>query len=108
MREILISWCWMSPSTGWIVREISAADLEASCRRSLCVTVSDTRALAVAMEEKGLEYQILSDTQAEIYSDITITELVDALSPKECIVHSAVSREEDLENYYMNLIAENK
>ena len=93
---------------GRIVREISAADLEASCRRSLCVTVSDTRALAVAMEEKGLEYQILSDTQAEIYSDITITELVDALSPKECIVHSAVSREEDLENYYMNLIAENK
>lgn len=93
---------------GRIIREISAADLEASCRRSLCVTVSDTRALAVAVEEKGLKYQILSDTQAEIYNDITITELVDALSPRECIVYSAASREEDLENYYINLIAENK
>ena len=91
---------------GRIVQEISAAQLEASCRRSLCVTVSDSRALSVAMEEKGLEYQILSDTQAEIYNDITITELVDALSPKECIVYSASFREEGLEKYYMNLIAE--
>lgn len=91
---------------GRIVQEISAAQLEASCRRSLCVTVSDSRALSVTMEEKGLEYQILSDTQAEIYNDITITELVDALSPKECIVYSASSREEGLEKYYMNLIVE--
>ena len=91
---------------GRIVQEISAAQLEASCRRSLCVTVSDSRALSVTMEEKGLEYQILSDTQAEIYNDITITELVDALSPKECIVYSASFREEGLEKYYMNLIAE--
>lgn len=60
----------------------------------------------MTMEEKGLEYQILSDTQAEIYNDITITELVDALSPKECIVYSASSREEGLEKYYMNLIVE--
>ena len=89
---------------GRIVQEISAAELEASCRKSLYVTVSDSRVLAVAMEERGLEYQILSDTQAEIYDDITITELVDALSPKECIVYSASSKEEGLENYYMNLI----
>ena len=93
---------------GRIAQEISAADLEASCRKSLSVTVSDSRALAVAMEEKGLEYQILSDTQAEIYDDITITELVDALSPRECIVYSVSSREEGLENYYMNLIAEKR
>jgi len=91
---------------GRIVQEISAAELEASCRKSLRVTVSDSRALAVAMEDKRLEYQILSDTQAEIYDDITITELVDALSPMECIVYSAAYREEGLENYYMNLIAE--
>ena len=93
---------------GRIVQEISAAKLEAACRKSLCVTISDSQALAVTMEEKGLEYQILSDTQAEIYDDITITELVDALSPRECIVYSASTREEDLENYYMNLIAEKR
>lgn len=93
---------------GRIVQEISAQQLEASCRRSLRVTVSDSKALSVAMEEKGLEYRILSDTQAEIYSDITITELVDILSPRECIVHSVTPREEGLEQYYMNLIAPNK
>ncbi|MCM1065759.1 MAG: ATP-binding cassette domain-containing protein [Eubacterium sp.] len=89
---------------GKLIQEISAAQLEASCRRSLCVTVSDSSAVAVAMEERGLEYQILSDTQAEIYDEITITELVDALSPKECVVYSVSAREEGLENYYMNLI----
>lgn len=89
---------------GRIVQEISATDLEASCRKSLLVTVSDSKAFSVAMEEKELEYQILSDTQAEIYDDITITELVDALSSKGCIVYSASSKEEGLENYYMNLI----
>ena len=91
---------------GRIVQEISAADLEASCRSSLSVTVSDSQSLAVAMEEKGLEYRIISDTQAEVYGHITITELVDALSSRECIVYSASTREEGLENYYMNLIAE--
>ena len=90
---------------GGIIQEISAADLDSSCRKSLCVTVSDSKAVAVAMEEKGMEYQILSDTQAEIYDDITITELVDALSPRKCIVYTVSSREEGLENYYMNLIA---
>ena len=91
---------------GRIVQEISAADLEASCRSSLSVTVSDSQSLSVAMEEKGLEYHIISDTQAEIYGHITITELVNALSSRECIVYSASTREEGLENYYMNLIAE--
>lgn len=89
---------------GRMIQEINAKDLEASCRKSLCVSVSDTMALAVAMEEKGMEYQVISDTQAEIYHDITVTDLVNILSPKKCIVYSVSSREEGLENYYMNLV----
>ncbi len=90
---------------GRIIQEISAKALEASCRKSLRASVSDTKALAMAMEEKGVEYQIISETQAEVYDNITVTDLVNILSPKKCIVYSVSSREEGLENYYMNLIA---
>lgn len=90
---------------GRIIQEISSKALEASCRKSLRASVSDTKALAMAMEEKGVEYQIISETQAEVYDNITVTDLVNILSPKKCIVYSVSSREEGLENYYMNLIA---
>lgn len=89
---------------GTILREISAEDLEAACRRCLCVTVSDIRALCTVLDEKGLEYHVLSDNEAEIYGTIGITELVEALSARGCVLSAIHEREEGLENYYMNLI----
>lgn len=89
---------------GTILREISAEDLEAACRKCLCVTVSNMQALCMALDEKELEYRVLSDTQAEIYSAVSVTDLVEALSAKGCIISSLHEREEGLENYYMNLI----
>ena len=82
---------------GTILREISAHDLEAACRKCLCVTVDET----------GLEYRVLSDNRAEIYSSVGITDLVEALSAKGCIISGLREREEGLENYYMNLIGGN-
>lgn len=92
---------------GTILREISAEDLEAACRKCLCVTVSNVQALCMALDEKGLEYRVLSDDQAEIYDTIGITDLVETLSAKGCIISGLREREEGLENYYMNLIGGN-
>lgn len=89
---------------GTILREISAEDLEAACRKCLCATVSDIQALCTVLDEKGLEYHVLSDNQAEIYGTIGITELVEALSARGCVLSAIHEREEGLENYYMNLI----
>lgn len=89
---------------GTILREISAHDLEAACRKCLCVTVSNVQALSMALDEKGLEYRVLSDDRAEIYGSIGITDLVETLSAKGCIISGLREREEGLENYYMNLI----
>lgn len=89
---------------GSILREISAEDLEAACRKCLCATVSDIQALCTVLDEKGLEYHVLSDNQAEIYGTIGITELVEALSARGCVLSAIHEREEGLENYYMNLI----
>ncbi len=89
---------------GTILREISAQDLEAACRKCLCVTVSNIQALCMVLDEKELEYRVLSDDRAEIYSAIGVTDLVEALSAKGCVISNLHEREEGLENYYMNLI----
>lgn len=89
---------------GTILQEISAEDLESACRKCLCVTVSDVSALCLALEEKQIEYRVLSDNQAEIYDSIGVTDLVEALSARGCVISNLHQREEGLENYYMNLI----
>lgn len=89
---------------GSILREISAEDLEASCRKCLCVTVSDMQALCVTLDEAEIEYRVLSDAQAEIYGSIGVTDLVEALSANGCVISNLHEREEGLESYYMNLI----
>ena len=89
---------------GTILREISAVDLEAACRKCLCVTVSDVQTLCTVLDDKEIKYHVLSDNQAEIYGSITVTELVESLSARGCVLSAIHEREEGLENYYMNLI----
>lgn len=89
---------------GSILREISAEELEKACRKCLCVTVDNIRGLCTSLDGRRIEYHVLSDTQAEIYGDTGITELIQALSAGGCNVLAMHEREEGLENYYMNLI----
>lgn len=89
---------------GTILREISAVDLETACRKCLCVTVSDVQTLCTVLDDKEIKYHVLSDNQAEIYGSITVTELVESLSARGCVLSAIYEREEGLENYYMNLI----
>ena len=90
--------------SGSILKEITARELEAACRKCICITVDNSQALCTTLDELGLEYRITSDTEADIYGQPNITELVQALTKKNCSVHSIREREESLENYYMNLI----
>ena len=52
---------------GRMVREMSAAELEAACRKCMRLEVTDTRALARALDELGAEYRILSEDTADVY-----------------------------------------
>lgn len=90
--------------SGTILKEITTKELEDACRKCLCVAVSDIQALCTTLDEMGLEYRLNSESEAEIYGQPTITDLVRALSEKGCSVLSIHEREESLENYYMNLI----
>lgn len=89
---------------GSILQEITADELETACRKCLTVTVSHMQALCIVLDEKKLEYQVLSEHQAEIYGAIEITELVNALAVRNCVLSSVQEKGEGLENYYLNLI----
>ena len=89
---------------GHMVRELSAAELEAASRKCVRAVVSDTRALARALEAMGAEYEIVSQTEADIFSPVTVSALAAALQGENCELVSMQEREESLESYYVNLI----
>ena len=93
---------------GRIVKEISAKELEASCRKCIHVEVSDCKALARVLDSMQIEYTILSDTAADVYAKINPTELVLAMKEADCDVLSIREREESLESYYINLMGGNE
>lgn len=89
---------------GHIVKEMSAAELEAACRKCVRVTVSDTKVLARVLDTMKTEYKILSDTEADIYADISVSKLAFALAEERCEIFSMQENDESLESYYMSLI----
>lgn len=89
---------------GRMVKEISAAELEAACRKCIRLTVSDVKALSRISDELGLEYTILSEHEADIFGKVSVTALTMALARENCEVQSMSERDESLENYYINLV----
>ncbi len=90
--------------SGRLVKEISAAELEAACRKCICLTVSDTKALSRVLDEMEMEYTILSDKEVDVYGEVGITELAIKLSAEGCEIMSVREKDEGLESYYMNLV----
>ncbi len=93
---------------GQIVKEISAEELYAACRKCLYVKVSDTKILARVLDNMSAEYEIISDTEANIYTAVKMSELVLALSAESCELISSSEKDETLETYYMNLVGGEK
>lgn len=89
---------------GHLIKEMSAEELDHACRKSVKLTVNDTKLLEDVLRQQGLEYSVLSETEAEIYSHIEVTPLVLALHAKGCSVNTMSERNESLESYFMELI----
>lgn len=90
--------------SGRIVREISAQELEAACRKCIRIEVDHAGALARALHGREIAYRMLSETEAEIYADISVTELVLMLAEEHCEVLSCREQDESLESYYLKLV----
>ncbi len=93
---------------GHLVKELSAKDLEDACKKCVRIEVSDTKILARVLDEMKIEYKILSDTQADIFAKIKISQLAAALGKENCEFISMQERDESLESYYMNLVGGGK
>ena len=90
--------------SGRIVKELSARELEAACRKCLRVEVTDTRVLARVLDGMGLEYKILTEGKADIFAQPVISQLSAALDREGCQLLSAQERDESLESYFINLV----
>lgn len=93
---------------GHIVKEISAQELEKNCRKAVRMEVTDTKALALVLDELNIDYEIISPTQADIYSKINVSQFVTRLAVNGCEVISMQERDESLESYYISILGGNE
>ena len=89
---------------GRMIREMSAEEVEMRCRKCVRVEVSDTKPLARVLTKMGIEYRIEDEARADIYADVPVTSLVEALSAEHCTVYAMREQDESLESFYMNLV----
>lgn len=89
---------------GRMVKELSAQEVDAACRKCLRVTVSDTGALARVLDGMGVEYQVLDLDQADLFAQVNLSQLAMALAAEDCELISAQERDESLESYFIHLV----
>ena len=89
---------------GRMVKEVSAKELEAACRKCMRVTVTSAQILCRVLDSQGLEYSVANGTTVDIYGEVNITQLVEALKSQGCDLLSVKERDESLESYYINLV----
>ena len=89
---------------GRLVKEVSAKELEASCRKCVRLTVSDMAALTRVLDAMALEYSAVSEYEADVFAGINITRLVHALDNEGCELLTAAEHDESLESFYIGLV----
>jgi ABC-2 type transport system ATP-binding protein len=92
---------------GRMVKELSAEELEQISRKCVRVEVTDTGALARVLDAMQLEYKIISDTTADVFAKVNVTQLAAALAKENCEVLTMQEHDESLESYYISLVGGN-
>ena len=90
-----IATCYGFINNHRIVKEINKKELEQNFRKRIELIML----ISCIMNGK-----IISDEQIDIYEKVNVSELVTALSNRNCIVNDFQKKEESLESYYLNLI----
>lgn len=93
---------------GYLVKEISAKELDTVCRKCVSVEVTNVKILAGVLDSMGVKYEILSDSRADIFAKVNIPQLTLALAKKNCELLSVQEHNESLENYFVGLIGGHK
>ena len=89
---------------GSIVREMSAEELEAACRKCIRINVTDTFAAVKALDETEFEYKVAGDNYIDIYAKPNISKLAAALAKENCEILSCTEHDENLEGFFISLV----
>ena len=99
-----IASCYGFIDKGHIVREMTAEELRAECRKSTRMKVSDMKGLTRVMEKRGFEYKIIDDETADVYAEITFSELAKECEKENCEIITMEEHDESLEAFYLELL----
>ena len=88
---------------GSMVKELSAEELDASCKKCMRIEVSNMVGLTQVLDSMAADYKILSDTQADIFAKLNISQLTLALAKEDCEVLSIESKDESMESFFISL-----
>ena len=94
--------------SGRIVKEMSAEELEAACKKCVRLEVSNIKALARVLDEMQIDYKIITDEAADVYAKVNISRMTAALAKENCELISMQERDESLESYYISLVGGGK
>jgi len=89
---------------GVIIKEMSAEELDDACRKSIRMKVSDTGKLARIMDNLGIEYSIISDDTADVYSTMKFSDIAAVFAKEGCEIISMEEHDESLEGFYLSLL----
>lgn len=92
---------------GHLIREVSAEELEAACRRSILLAVSDPAKTVLLLEEKlhTQNYKVKGDREIELYDRVDHPEEVAHLLVTNGVsLYKMAPRDMTLEEYYLQLI----
>ena len=88
---------------GHMIKEMSAEELESACRKCMRIEVSKMSALTSVLDGMGIDYKVLSETQADIFAKMNVSQLTLALDKEDCEVISLETKDESLESYFISL-----
>ena len=99
-----IATCYGIIDKGRIIKEINKDELEQNFKIRTQINVTNLKECVKYLEEENLHYKVISNDKIDIYEKLNVSELVIALSKRNCIVNDFQEKGESLENYYLNLI----
>jgi ABC-2 type transport system ATP-binding protein len=88
---------------GMLIKEISAADLEKECSRSIQILTQNNTAALSLLISKGFNAESAGEA-INIYGDKNPAEIVSLLYNNNITVDKIFNKEEDLEGYFINMI----
>ena len=91
-------------NNGKVIKEINSKELSTICKKITQIEVDDVKIASSILTTEIINFDVISDTQIDIYSNIVLSELISKLSKENCTVISSTIKNESLESYFLNLI----